>query len=455
MEPMAGQNALYETRDMQSLSYMLPSPEMLFATGYKVMQNQTSANLLPCVRVQHNGRDKLVYDISRYSSLDALLPSLYPESFLTVVANLLSVVAYVWNIGFIQVGNIETGLDKIFVDSGSLSVHLVYLPIVIPHAAELEKSFEARLKTNLFTAIQQHANLQAQATWPLYNALYDPTSSLAQIRKMLAPAQPQGDANTWQQASSGRHTSENFSATSGELHTAATPAASAQLSGSGSMGAAPAATAQGMAAPGMPAMPGYAPMAQPAYAAPSPQGYAPPAGPGYQMPGGNAPVQEAPPAPGGPAAKPAKQTKPPKPPKEPKQKSGGLFGRKQKQAPANGGFSSDVDGGDTEVLGDMFVPTIVFVGVQTPQPVQFLIAKPEFLIGKNAAAVDGSLAFNNAISRSHCKICFQNGQSMLVDLGSANGTFLNGKKLDANAPTPIKPGDKVKLANSNFSIQSI
>ena len=45
------------------------------------------------------------------------------------------------------------------------------------------------------------------------------------------------------------------------------------------------------------------------------------------------------------------------------------------------------------------------------------------------------------------------GQWNIVDLDSTNGTFVNGRKLVARVPCPVKPGDKVKIATVEFIME--
>ena len=80
------------------------------------------------------------------------------------------------------------------------------------------------------------------------------------------------------------------------------------------------------------------------------------------------------------------------------------------------------------------------------------INKSEYIIGKNPNAVDGVIDFNNAVSRVHCKITFKNKKYYVTDLHSANGTFVNAKRLTPDKPEGIVNGDLLKLANSEFTI---
>lgn len=49
------------------------------------------------------------------------------------------------------------------------------------------------------------------------------------------------------------------------------------------------------------------------------------------------------------------------------------------------------------------------------------------------------------VSRQHCRLLYQHPHWMLEDLGSMNGTFLNGKRLNPYRPTVVQTGDAVRL----------
>lgn len=53
------------------------------------------------------------------------------------------------------------------------------------------------------------------------------------------------------------------------------------------------------------------------------------------------------------------------------------------------------------------------------------------------------------ISGSHAKFqLYPSGDLWVIDLGSSNGTFVNGRKLNANERTKLKPGDQVKISKA-------
>lgn len=92
------------------------------------------------------------------------------------------------------------------------------------------------------------------------------------------------------------------------------------------------------------------------------------------------------------------------------------------------------------------------IAMNAPSRVEIVVTKDEFVIGKKAELCDGVIDFNKMISRSHCKICRRGSQFTIVDLQSANGTFVNKLRLQPNQPHPIKNGDIIRLANSDFQV---
>jgi hypothetical protein len=69
------------------------------------------------------------------------------------------------------------------------------------------------------------------------------------------------------------------------------------------------------------------------------------------------------------------------------------------------------------------------------------LAKPLFTIGKSPAS---DLALDKvAISRQHCEIVLANGTYSIRDLGSRNGTYVEGRRITAS--TPLSDGTRVDL----------
>jgi len=59
------------------------------------------------------------------------------------------------------------------------------------------------------------------------------------------------------------------------------------------------------------------------------------------------------------------------------------------------------------------------------------------------------------ISRRHARITGHNGQHEIEDLGSTNGTRVNGKRLGIGQKVRLKPGDQVALGHCQYTYASI
>ena len=60
---------------------------------------------------------------------------------------------------------------------------------------------------------------------------------------------------------------------------------------------------------------------------------------------------------------------------------------------------------------------------------------------------------SRAVSRMHCRIQLQNGIVALKDLGSSNGTRLNGSRIKSKQQQNINDGDKITIGPMNFVLR--
>jgi pSer/pThr/pTyr-binding forkhead associated (FHA) protein/V8-like Glu-specific endopeptidase len=71
-------------------------------------------------------------------------------------------------------------------------------------------------------------------------------------------------------------------------------------------------------------------------------------------------------------------------------------------------------------------------------------------IGRDATS-DIPLPKDNSASQNHAKIEMFKGKPVLTDLGSSNGTWVNGVRI--KAPTYINHGDKIRIGDTMFRLQ--
>ena len=60
---------------------------------------------------------------------------------------------------------------------------------------------------------------------------------------------------------------------------------------------------------------------------------------------------------------------------------------------------------------------------------------------------------HDLISRRHCELVASDGQVRLRDLGSMNGTFLDGERLPANGEAVVPPGGTVRVGGLTFTVE--
>ena len=74
------------------------------------------------------------------------------------------------------------------------------------------------------------------------------------------------------------------------------------------------------------------------------------------------------------------------------------------------------------------------------------------LVGKIGGRVDVLLPLPT-VSRMHARIVFKDGAYYLGDLRSANGTYVNGKRLSAGEAVRLVPGDRVGFADAVYTFE--
>jgi pSer/pThr/pTyr-binding forkhead associated (FHA) protein len=61
--------------------------------------------------------------------------------------------------------------------------------------------------------------------------------------------------------------------------------------------------------------------------------------------------------------------------------------------------------------------------------------------------------YDAGVSRRHALLSLHNGHCILEDLSSANGTFVNNRRLAPNQPTSVNDGDEIKFGTLLLRIE--
>jgi pSer/pThr/pTyr-binding forkhead associated (FHA) protein len=87
-------------------------------------------------------------------------------------------------------------------------------------------------------------------------------------------------------------------------------------------------------------------------------------------------------------------------------------------------------------------------GVGLERTREIAIPKEEFLVGRGS---DCDLRVNDEdVSRHHCLIRVRGQEASLSDLGSSNGTFVNGKRVLSQVA--LNSGDEIRLGKCRFLV---
>lgn len=122
-----------------------------------------------------------------------------------------------------------------------------------------------------------------------------------------------------------------------------------------------------------------------------------------------------------------------------------------------------------QLIADMNTDRTMRPGATPPPPPRQPQAKPGHLVCQNPSIRlgigDGAIigrrgsyaqafAGQGYVSGNHARLQYNaSGQFEVVDLGSTNGTFVNGQQLAPNMPRVVNVGDIVKFANLEFAVQ--
>ena len=82
------------------------------------------------------------------------------------------------------------------------------------------------------------------------------------------------------------------------------------------------------------------------------------------------------------------------------------------------------------------------------------VDKPEFIVGKNPLRTDFAIRDNNTVSRVHASIRWTEDGYSIADLGSMNGTFVNGVPV-GEGEQMLYDGDIITLSDEEFKFAII
>ncbi len=104
------------------------------------------------------------------------------------------------------------------------------------------------------------------------------------------------------------------------------------------------------------------------------------------------------------------------------------------------------------VFAQVRFPILTFYVQNYPSPIVLTVDR-EIVLGRSKEAAQGRQlldlrdynAYPHGVSRAHALLRPDDGHAVLIDLGSTNGTYLNGRLLEPHIPYTVPDGAEIKL----------
>lgn len=178
---MYSNEVFYEERTANEIVVTFNIPEYFSSNGYSALVNSVQMGFVPCNQMMVNGKIKLIYNIASFSSLYEMLPYMTPDMFERVSANLINKLSFLRGNRFLRCENVYLSADKVFVNTNTMDVYLVYLPLESNDTTDYMPMFENKLREKLDSFVAKYPNLKRPAA---------PAVSVAPVAPAAPPVAP-------------------------------------------------------------------------------------------------------------------------------------------------------------------------------------------------------------------------------------------------------------------------
>lgn len=116
--------------------------------------------------------------------------------------------------------------------------------------------------------------------------------------------------------------------------------------------------------------------------------------------------------------------------------------------------TADLDGHYTQGTGRFNTNSILYISIErVNSPIARIVKGEPIVLGREETTLLGKEDINlspynaleRGVSRRHARIYANKGQLYIEDLGSSNGTTLNGEELEAHKAYRVSDGDEIML----------
>lgn len=455
-------------RSKNSLVYDINEKSIFSPSGLKLLQSHASKGFVKCTKSSINGKIRLTYDVSSFSTLQDAMANIYSKQYLAVIYNVLSIVLDLRNMDLMHRENISLNPRDIFIDKQTFKAYFIYLPVERESSPSAHIIFEKNVRELLGNFVLKNPEGMSSFTVQTCRELMDFRINTQEILNKL---QTEGVTTATSETVSKPATSESgkigFSKTGG-------------LKPPSTVDTTPKPTVERPATPTKDRLlqkkeePVSAEreindllrsMSQKSYNSTNPNNQ----------------------------VKVEKKVKKEK--KKMKKETASVLiffscyipilvvalfviFNYYRNSGMNGTFiffiiavfmfvfmapviffSRKNKKEEEETIYEPFVPSsragfrpFAIVGVSNAVTMEFFINKKEYIIGKMYDCVDGTIPFDKTVSDTHCKIVWDNGW-FIQDLNSDYGTFVDEIRIVPGQKFPLKEGSKIKISKNYFEVK--
>lgn len=164
-------------KDNNYNSYIFVDTTLFSDTAFRVIKTKEH-DFLNGVKVTHNGKVKIIYDLSQYSPLAEVVGKLTSPNFLCIIKEVLRIVLDTSSNGFLSIEDIRIDINEIYINKEYKPV-LVYLPLNTVNRANLIDT-ESEVRKLIINIISENRNLNNAKIM----ALYHDAGSLISLQQM-------------------------------------------------------------------------------------------------------------------------------------------------------------------------------------------------------------------------------------------------------------------------------
>lgn len=172
-------------QDLQYISYTLENNDSFFLTGYKVLNKQEKMGLIPCKTVRYNGHIKLLYPVSKYTSVAVCAESWEIADVLVYIRKLRQSVQDIRENGFIQLETVDFDVSHMFVDMSNAKLYLIALPVTQISELNRSMSWLLELKSAFISMIELSKNSDSDRLKRLKNRIIDCEAVMEEIPQII------------------------------------------------------------------------------------------------------------------------------------------------------------------------------------------------------------------------------------------------------------------------------